>query len=57
MNLLQDIIDAVNGVGVLDVSADVDKNIVFVASLFLLYFSYLALRSVLRFFMNLGSKF
>ena len=51
-NLLQNIVDAVLGVGVLDVSS-VDSTVLFLSALFMMYFVYIALRSLIRFFINI----
>ena len=51
-NLLQNIIDAVLGSDVLDVTT-VDPNLLFLAALFMMYFVYVALRSLTRFVMNI----
>lgn len=51
-NLLQNIVDAVLGAGVLDVST-VDPTVLFLSCMFLVYFAYTILRSMSRFFMNI----
>lgn len=56
MNLLQDIVNAVMGESAFDV-ATLDPNVQMVCVVFLIVFAYMALRSVARFFLNLGNKF
>ena len=56
MNILQDIINAVMGADAFQIS-EVDPNIQLLAVLFMICFVYLALRSMARFFLNLGNKF
>lgn len=56
MNILQDIINAIMGDSAFIV-ADLDINVQALLCLFLIVFAYMALRSVSRFFLNLGNKF
>ncbi len=52
MNLLQNLVDAVLGAEVLDLS-QVDPNLLFCGCLFMGFFAYLALRSLVRTFLNI----
>lgn len=56
MNLLQDIVNAVMGENAFQV-VDLDINIQMICVLFMIGFVYLALRSMTRFFLQLGNKF
>lgn len=56
MNLVQNMVDAIMGDGAFQV-ADLDINIQALLVVFLALFAYLALRSMARFFLSLGSKF
>lgn len=56
MNLIQMIIDAVLGEGVLSV-AEVTPDLLFLGVLFIAIFVYLALRSLSHFFLGLTRKF
>lgn len=56
MNLLQDIVNAVMGENAFDV-ATLDPNVQIVCVIFLVVFAYMALRSMARFFLNLGNRF
>ena len=56
MNLLQNIVNAVMGENAFQV-AELDINIQMVCVIFMICFVYLALRSMARFFLQLGNKF
>lgn len=56
MNLLQNVIDAMLGEGAFQFS-ECDPNIQLLAVIFMFVFVYLALRSMARFFFNLGNRF
>lgn len=56
MNILQNCVDAVMGQDAFQV-ADLDIHVQVVLVVFMICFAYMALRSVCRFFLNLGNKF
>lgn len=56
INVIQGIVNMVLGEGVLDVAA-VDPNLLLLAVFVMFFFVYLALRSCVRFFLNLGNRF
>lgn len=52
MNFLQQMVNAILGEEFPDLLQSVDPNILFLACLFMLYFAYLALRSLVRTFIS-----
>lgn len=56
INILQDIVNAVMGPDAFLVS-ELDPNVLMLSVIFMVVFSYMALRSLARFFFNLGNKF